>query len=804
MRVSLKWLQQFVHLPDEAASVGDALTRTGLEVEGQESFRNTPDLSNLVIGKVLNVRPHPNADHLHITQVDVGDDTKRQIVCGAPNVDAGQHVVVALPGTTLSPYRDEPIKIKKGKIRGEVSEGMICAEDEIGVGERHEGIMVLPQEAPVGQTLEQYWPIYEDTVFEIGLTPNRVDAANHLGVARDLSAWFRHRLCHPEEAELPPPSSYRGPAVSLEAPRACPRYAGLYFPKVNIIESPEWMRYRLEAIGITPRNIWVDTTNYVMHELGQPLHAFDADRIGGHKLRIRMAAEGEKLTTLEGTERHLRPADLVIADEARPLALAGILGGKTSGVCLDTDAIFLESAYFDPVGIRKSARHFQLATDAAFRFERGADPQAASTALARALHILRANGAFEGKAQFTDHYPEPLQPLEISFDPAYVDRIAGQAINRSEMKEIMEFLEFGVEIHSHHEWKLRIPTNKPDVTRPADVAEEILRIYGYDNILFSEALHYQPGRGGAASEDLRNRLRTYLADRGGLEAGHNSIINGNSAAMATEDHMVRLANPLTAELNALRPRLLENGLESIAFNLNRRQRDLMLFELGRTYHQTTNGYDEHDKLGIWLTGQYNRAHWHSPAQEVDAFHLKGLAQNLLLLCGIHDFDALGQEPFQDEAALQYGLRFRHPDIGPLMHMGKVAPGPLAAHGIEQEVFFLEAFIHRIAQLGHRHKVQQQAISRFPGVVRDLALEVPRWVRYQALRRTLEAQSSDVLQNVRVFDVYQGDQIAEGYVSYALRLTFQDQKGTLKDKQIDKQIEQMVNAVAREHQGIIRK
>jgi phenylalanyl-tRNA synthetase beta chain len=646
MWISLKWLLDFVHLPEAPEQLAEALTQVGLEIEGQETYSSLPPLEGLVVGEVVTTEPHPEADRLTLARVELGDDTPRQIVCGAPNVAAGQKVAVALPGTTLHPTGGEPFKIKKGKIRGQVSEGMICAEDEIGLGTDHEGILVLDPHAPVGAPLAEHLPAYHDELFEIGLTPNRIDAANHLGVARDLSAWFRRKLCRPQKAILPaaPEVPEAGPDLRVEAPEACPRYAGLYFPEVRIVESPAWMRNRLQAIGIKPRNVWVDATNYVMHEMGHPLHAFDAAHIEGG-LCIRKAQPDERLTTLDGQERTLAPGDLLIADGEKPLALAGILGGQDSGIQEQTRAVFLESAYFEPVGIRKSARRHQLSTDAAFRFERGADPQAVPAALGRMLFLLREAGALpqDGSVHYIDRYPKPQPPRRIDFSPSYLDDLAGQDITRQEILEILSFLEIEVDTSGGQPWRLTIPTNKPDVTRPADVAEEILRIYGYNHIQFSETLRFEPGRSTIAPlERFRRRLRAYLCDLGGLEAAHNSIVDARPAEQP--EAYIRLANPLTAELNAMRPRLLEGGLESIAHNLNRQQYDLLLFELGKVYFREANDWREEEHLGVWLTGSYHRASWHTPERQTDVFHLKAIAENLLTLAGAAP-ETLAQEAF---------------------------------------------------------------------------------------------------------------------------------------------------------------
>mgnify|MGYP006267009703 CR=1 FL=1 len=804
MRVSLNWLQQFIHLPEQPQEVGDALTRVGLEVEGIDTYHALPPLEGLFIGKVQEAAAHPDAERLKLTRVKVGPDDVRQIVCGAPNVRSGQHVVVALPGTTLHPFVGAPFKIKKGKIRGQVSEGMICAEDEIGLGPGHDGIMVLPESAPVGSPLSDYLDGYQDVVFEIGLTPNRIDAANHLGVARDLSAWYRRKLCRPERASLPKPdTAYHGPTLSLEAPEACPRYAGLYFPKVIGTESPEWLRRRLAAIGIQARNIWVDVTNYVMHEMGQPLHAFDGRAISGHTVRVRWATEGEPLETLDGVQRKLRSSDLVIANDEVPMALAGIMGGQSSGVQPDTTSIFLESAYFEPTTIRASARHYQLHTDASFRYERGADPYAVPEALERALWILKDAGAIAEAPQWTHAYPQPLAAPLVDFEPAYLERLAGQPMNPEEIREILHYLEFDIQSVEGASWRLSIPTNKPDVTRPADVAEEVLRIYGYDHIHFSESLHYQPGRSGQdALERFRSRLRTYLADQGGLEAAHNSIVN-RPRETSGADAYVDLANPLTAELNALRTRLLESGLESLRYNVNRQQKDLLLFELGRTYRRKPGGFEEKERLGLWLTGRFHAHNWHDTEQPADVYHLKAWAERLLAITDPELATTLSAEAFQAEDGWHYGQRLRHPLEGFVITYGKVEASLLEPYDIEQEVFFLEADIEALFRLHQQRSFHYQDIPRFPAIVRDLALEVPEAVPYEDIRHTLEAQAPGILQKMQLFDRYTGAQVTAQHVSYGVRLTFQDPKRTLKDKHVDQVIEKMLQAVKKRHQAIIR-
>ena len=664
MRISLDWLKTLIPTDKPAAEIGALLTGSGLEVESMEELESIPGgLRGVVLGTVLTCDAHPDADKLSLTTVDVGDGTPRQIVCGAPNVAAGQRVVVALEGAMLYPAQGEPLKIKKSKIRGAASEGMICAEDEIGLGQSHAGIMVLTTELPNGTPAANYFGLGSDTVYEIGLTPNRADAASHYGVARELRALLR-QPCH-----LPDVSGFSAPEsaaanikVTIENVEACPRYAGLLLENVLVGPSPEWLQRRLRSIGLNPINNVVDVTNFVLHELGQPLHAFDADQITGDQIRVKRAEAGEKFLTLDGVERTLKAEDLVIADaNGAPMALAGVFGGKTSGVSEGTSRVFLESAYFGPTAVRRTSQTHGLKTDASFRFERGTDPNMVLVALQRAALLLQEVAGATVAAPTVDEYPAPVLPATVRLRLPRVERLVGQYIAPERIRQILtdldiEITEENPDAGDQDTWTLTVPPHKVDVTREADVIEEILRIYGYNNVALrpNNSASFLARFPNPDPEVTRVKVASLLSGQGFSEILTNSLTNSHyfEEEGTPDSSLVRILNYNSVELNVLRPTLLHSGLEVIRHNINRRQRDLKLYEFGKAYAQNENGkYQEKNKLVLYLTGNADGETWQHKSEKA-AFHdLAGAVQQVLAALG---FGGAAAQPVQ-HAYLAGGL-----------------------------------------------------------------------------------------------------------------------------------------------------
>ncbi|MEM9023516.1 MAG: phenylalanine--tRNA ligase subunit beta, partial [Bacteroidota bacterium] len=646
MKLSYNWLREYVDIPFSPTETARILTDTGLEVEGETTVESIPGgLKGLVVGQIKTVVKHPQADRLNLTTVDLGDGEPVPIVCGAPNVAEGHKVVVAPVGTEIHPLSGESFKIKKAKIRGEASQGMICAEDEVGLGEDHDGIIVLPEDAPVGMAVRDFLNVETDTVFDIGLTPNRADAASHIGAARDLVAALR--VLHNQPAELKWPdvsgfqaaSSERVITVEVEDTEACPRYAGLTITGVQVGPSPDWLQQRLTAIGLKPINNVVDVTNFVLHEFGQPLHAFDADQIVGDKVIVRKLPQDTAFVTLDEVERKLADQDLMICNAEGGMCIAGVFGGLRSGVTDQTTAIFLESAYFNPVSVRKTAKRHGLNTDASFRFERGVDPANTVLALQRAAQLILETAGGTIASPVIDHYPQPVKDFQVTFRYAQCDRLAGQVIERETIRKILEALEITITSASDTALELRVPAFKVDVQREVDVIEEVLRIYGFNRIALPDKLHTSVShRAQPDGERLLAITSEYLAANGFREILANSLTRSayyRESALVAEETLVELSNPLSSELDVLRPAMVFSGLEAIAYNRNRKQEDLRFFELGATYHRTgSEGYREERCLSLYLTGRQQPEHWRTKDAATDFFHLRGFVDGLLERLGV--------------------------------------------------------------------------------------------------------------------------------------------------------------------------
>ena len=806
MNISYKWLKEYVDTTLTPEEISAALTSIGLETDGVERVESIRGgLAGIVIGKVLTCEAHPDSDHLHITTVDLGlADGPVQIVCGAPNVAAGQTVVVATVGTTLYSPDGESFKIKKSKIRGVESLGMICAEDEIGIGKSHDGIIVLPAEAEamVGKPAAEYYNIEDDYVIEVDLTPNRIDAASHYGVARDLAAYLS---CHQNKtaAHRPDTSAFRidrpaeqGIGVEVQDPAGCVRYCGVTIRGVKVGESPEWLRKHLTTIGMHPINNIVDITNYILHAYGQPLHAFDASTLEGGKVVVRRADAGAKFTTLDGVERTLDGADLMICDARQARCMAGVFGGLNSGVSEDTVDVFIESACFNATSVRRTARRHGISTDSSFRFERGVDPNGCMYALKMAAILIQQYAGGSTVGEVVDFYPAPVAPAQVKMAFGDFERLIGQEIPRHAVDTILESLECEVS-EEEGMMNIAVPTYRVDVTRPCDVIEDVLRIYGYNNIPMSDELHACLSFKTAvdAADDLRRTLSEQLTG-----AGYSEILNNSLTASAyyaedpvyPESNCVHLLNPLSQELNVMRQTLLYGGLESIEHNINRKTPDLAFYEFGNVYHfdgtqestaeKPLAPYSEGARLGLWLTGAVRGANWLRQREESTAYDLKATVANLLARCGIEAIFAAA-EP---DALLSDKLQIATVKGGTILgSLGMVTPAVLRKSGIKVPVAFAELDWDRVAKLAGRHKALFSPLPKTQPVKRDLSLLLDESTTMAELEAAIRRCEPKLLRRVELFDVYEGDKLPAGKKSYAISMLIQDPEKTLQDKYIDK-------------------
>ncbi len=788
MNISYNWLKQFIDIDWEAEKTAELLTDLGLEVEGITPFESVRGgLKGVVVGEVLECTPHPNADRLQLCRVDIGDKQPVSIVCGAPNVAVGQKVPVATVGTTLYGKEGEPLKIKKGKIRGEISQGMICAEDELGLGDSHDGIMVLETEAPTGTPCATLFEVEQDEIFEIGLTPNRADAMSHFGVARDLRAGLR-RLNINTELRTPSVSSFRVDSrslridVSVEDPALAPRYCGITLTNLIVQPSPDWLKNRLRSIGLTPINNVVDATNYVLHELGQPLHAFDADRIFGKRVVVKTVEAGTTFMTLDGESHTLHEEDLMICDGEKPMCIAGVFGGINTGVTEDTRAIFLESAYFDPVSIRKTAKRHGLSTDASFRFERGVDIQNVEYALVRAAVLIRDLAGGEISSDLVDLYPVKKENRNVFLTFEKINSLIGHQIPPDTIKAILASLDIQVKSVTESGLGLAIPFYRVDVEREVDVIEEILRVYGYNKIPDKEKLTASIApSAGLESHSLQRALGDQLTHAGFYEILTNSLTNPSYRELSGEEGQspVSLLNPLSGELSSLRTDLLFGGLEAVAHNLNRRQQDLRLFEFGKVYGSTKSGTAEEDHLSLWVSGQKHADHWAGESAPVSFFFLKGVVQQLLERVGFGTWEEAPLEDPRFSEAL--GLST---DSGTLGVLGLVHPDILKALDIKQPVLYADLLWDALLKRAAAKTFTYREIPKFPEVKRDFALLLDAGVSYRQVREVAFSTEQKLLRDVQLFDVYTGEKLPEGKKSYAVSFTLQNPKKTLADKQID--------------------
>jgi phenylalanyl-tRNA synthetase beta chain len=790
MKISYNWLKQFVNINWEAEKTAELLTDLGLEVEGLERYESVKGgLEGVMIGEVLTCEQHPNADRLKVTTVDVGGDNPLHIVCGAPNVAVGQKVPVATIGTTLYSVEGEALTIKKGKIRGQESHGMICAEDELGLGTSHDGIMILDPKIKVGTPASKIFKVENDTVFEIGLTPNRADAMSHYGVARDLKAGLLQKelnieLITPSVSAFHIDNRALKIDVDLQDKERAPRYCGLTISGLTVEDSPTWLQNRLKAIGLSPINNVVDATNYVLHDLGQPLHAFDAVKISGNKVEVKTLPAGTKFVTLDGIERKLHEEDLMICDAEKPMCIAGIFGGIHSGVTEDTTSIFLESAYFDPVSIRRSAKRHNLNTDASFRFERGIDPNITEYALKIAALLITEVAGGEVTSDVIDAYPVKIEDYQVLFNFENAKNLIGEEIPREVIKGILMSLDIKVNNVTETGLGLTVPSFRNDVQREADVIEEILRVYGYNNIGTTSKLNASISNSSKFEDHkLQNLIGNQLVAQGFYEMMSNSLTTSKYTSLSTQlkdEHNVIMLNPLSQELSVMRQSMLFSGLESVAYNINRKQSDLKLFEFGKTYHDYDSEREELKHLAILISGNRDVDNWKSSKEASDFFYMKGILSSIFDRMGIANYkeDVLISDLFSEGISFNYGKI-------KLAEFGVVKKSIITNFEITQDVLYADIYWEHVINIAKNNTITFSDIPKYPEVRRDFALLLDENVSFESILNIAKQTEKHLLKDVNLFDVYTGKNLPKGKKSYAVSFTIQDNRKTLTDKQIDK-------------------
>jgi phenylalanyl-tRNA synthetase beta chain len=799
MKISYNWLKEFIDTDKTPQELSTILTGTGLEVESLEKVQAIPGgLEGLMIGYVKECVDHQNSDHLHVTKVDVGTGEDLQIVCGAHNVAAGQKVVVATVGTTIYPTAGEPFSIKKSKIRGEVSEGMICAEDEIGLGTDHAGIMVLDAGTPVGTLAKDYFKLNDDYMYEIGLTPNRADAASHLGTARDIAAFLKIGINKPDVSAFKVDCNDSPIKVVVENQAAAPRYSGLSISGLKVVESPAWLKERLAVIGVRSINNVVDVTNYVLHELGQPLHAFDAAAITGNQVIVKNVAEGTVFKTLDDVDRKLSANDLMICNADEAMCIAGVFGGAKSGVSESTTSIFLESAYFNAVSVRKTAKRFGLKTDASFRFERGTDPDMTVFALKRAALLIQQVAGGKVSSEIFDYYPAPVAPFEVEVAYNTIDRLIGKAIGNDTVKSIITALDIQIVNETAEGLSLKVPPYRVDVTRDVDVVEEILRIYGYNNIEIPTQIRASLNNSIRPEKDtVQNVIADLLSANGFNEMLANSLTK--LAYSDNPDAAVKIVNPLSSDLDAMRQTLLYSGLEAIAYNQNHRSADLKFYEFGKVYSVKEDKYIETQRFSVFITGAAATSQWNQKQKPATFYTLKAVVDSILKRLKITDVVAEDATCGKLAFGLQYMLNGRQ-----LVKFGAVDAAALKKVDVDTEVFYADFNFDMVLNAARKNVIVYQEVSKFPAVRRDLSMLVDKAVTFGQLKQVATRTDKKLLKDVNVFDVYQGDKLPEGKKSYALSFTLQDTEKTLTDKAIDALMQKLIYNLGKEAGAEIRK
>ncbi len=802
MRISYNWLKEFIDFDVSVEELGDLLTSVGLEVEKIEKFQSIEGgLENIVIGEVKSCEKHPNADKLSVTSVNVGEDETKQIICGASNVKTGQKVVVAKVGSTLYPKNGAPFKIKKAKLRGETSEGMICAEDEIGLGNNHDGILELNTDLPNGTPAADYFEICNDSIYEIGLTPNRGDAASHLGVARDIKAIFNNSIKIPDSEEFVVDNQELKIDVEVRNPEGCPRYAGLTIADIEVKESPKWLKNKLLGIGLNPINNIVDITNYILFAYGQPLHAFDANKISDNKVIVDTCNKGTKFTTLDEKEHELESYDLMICNTEGPMCMAGIFGGLNSGVTRDTKSIFLESAYFSPDYIRKSSIKHSLKTDSSFRFERGTDPEGCVKYLKIAALLIKNIAGGKITSDVVDIITNPIKPQEFSVSYKNINRLIGKSIPKDFVFNTLKNLDIEIDDVDDKGFKVRVPKYRTDVTREADLIEDILRFYGFNNVETSNTLgsDYIAPVNQVDNTLYQQKISDLLYGRGFHEVMTNSLTKASyylNHSEFTEDHNVEIINRLSDDLGIMRKSMIYSGLEVIDYNIKRRYKNLKLFEFGRVY-SLEEQYKEHNILSIFLTGLQNDESWRAKNINADFYDLALITHQI--------FDTMNVQKMNstelDEEKFDYGLQFE--GNGLLAKLGKLSASLKNQLGIEQDVFYSEVYWDTVLK-NIEHDLTFQDIIKFPEVRRDLSLVLDNSITFKDINEISLRVEKKLIKSINVFSIYEGENLGESKKSYAISFILQDEMQTLTDKVIDKTMNKLIAAFENEISAIIRK
>lgn len=812
MKISLNWLKKYIDLNMDPQEISEILTAIGLEVEGMEEIETIKGgLEGIVVGHVTECGKHPNADKLSLCKVDIGTEELLSIVCGAPNVAQGQKVLVATVGTMLYPTEGEPWKIKKGKIRGEASEGMICAEDELGLGDDHSGIIVLPEGTKTGQLAKDLYNIENDVVYEIGLTPNRSDATSHIGVAEDLAAYLKINHGHSGKVNYPDSSNFQegkgdgGIEVELLDSEGAPRYSGILLENIEIKESPDWLKNALRAIGLNPKNNVVDITNFILHEFGQPLHAFDADKIGANKIKVQTLPEGSSFIDLEGKERKLSSEDVMICDgNDKGMCIGGVFGGLESGVSDSTKRVFLESAHFNPRSIRRTSTRHLLRTDAAVCFEKGSDPNVTVTALKRAVLLMQELAGATVASELVDIYPNPISEKQIDVKYSHINRLIGDNISKEDIKAILDALSIDVLTESDDNLKVAIPTNKADVLREADVIEEILRIYGFNKVAIPEKvvsnISYKPNPDKHA---LRNKAADLLCGMGFSEMMAVSLNQSKYYNESQQDQLVYINNTSNIHLNVMRADMVHSTLEALEYNVNRQATDLKLFEFGRAYWKEGEEIFEKEKLSLSLTGDIIKESWLTTGKndELQGFYyIKAAVNGMISRLGVGNF----QVSEADNDIFLYGIKY-HRGPKTLVEFGVLNPNLCGEMGVKQKVAYAEFDWEEMVKACAKNKIEVTDISKFPKVRRDLALVINEDVKFGAIEAIARKTEKKILKDINLFDVYKNkEHLGEGKKSYAVSFEFQDESKTLKDKDVDKVMSQLINKYEQELGAVIRK
>ena len=798
MKISYNWIKQFINLKDNTKDTSQLLTELGLEVEGISNFESIKGgLNNVVIGKVISCEKHPNADRLKVTKVNVGQEEDLQIVCGAPNIESGQTVAVAMIGAKLY-FNDDEIIIKRSKIRGESSEGMICAEDELGLGKSHEGIIVFKKEYKPGTLVKKIYNVENDEIFDIGLTPNRADAMSHYGVARDLKVGLMQQgvnleLITPSVSDFNVDNRAINLKLDVQDSKKTPRYCGIVINNISVKESPDWLKNRLKSIDLTPVNNIVDITNYVLHDLGQPLHAFDYDSIIDDKIKVTTLKKGTKFTTLDGVERELTENDLMICSGNKPLCMAGLYGGIDSGVKESTKSILLESAYFDPITIRKSAKHHGLKTDASYRFERGIDPNTTKYALKRAAILIKEICGGVISSEIEDLYPEKLDDFEVLLNYSQVDKLIGQKIDHETIKQILTSLDIKINSITEAGLGLSIPYYRNDVQREADVIEEILRVYGYNNIKSKQKLNSSINDIKLFSEHkIQNAISDTLVSQGFYEIMTNSLTSPEFSSISEDDQIendVKILNSLSLDLSVLRQSMLFTGLEVISHNVNRKQSDLKLFEFGKTYKNIEAKKIEAKKLALYITGDISKKNWKSNNLKSDYYYTKGVVKSLLERLGVNNTISKPTTllNINEGETLFIGKK-------EIVTYGSVKQVILDSFNIDQEVFYVEFKWDTITSMISNKPVHVNEIPKFPKVSRDLSLLIDNNIDFESIHNTCIKVDKKLIKEVSLFDVYEGDKLPENKKSYGISFVISSNEKTLSDKEIDNIMNKLVKSL----------